>query len=111
MTSVRINPRDNNLGPISENDRARGGGGGGGAAAARPRGGPRVRGMRRLLYDESDEEGIFFRITLDIFFRITLFSMIILYYNFVIVSNPFFQITTPIPFTLGIRQAQRDTTS
>ena len=53
--------RGNNLGPISESDRA----GAAAEAALRQRDreeGRRVRGMRRLLYDESDgsdEEGIF----------------------------------------------------
>ena len=49
VTTARISPRDNNLGPISKNDRARAG------AALRQRDreeGRRVSGMCRLLYNE-----------------------------------------------------------
>ena len=69
---------------------------GGGVGAARPRGGPpeRVRGMRwGLLYNDSNKEDMLFRI------------------KFCHCVKSFFPNHHPIPFTLGIRQAQRNTTS
>ena len=75
VTTARISPRDNDLGPISESDRARAE-----AVLQRPRGGP--LGERHAQGTPLRRER----------FRIILFLQ--LYYNFVIVSNPFFQITT-----------------
>ena len=69
VTTARISPRDNDLGPISESNCAR--------AAAEA-------ALRRLLYDESDEEGISFRISLFV----QLYNIIIiLYYNIIIILS------------------------
>ena len=99
MTTVRISPCDNDLGPITEIDRA--------ALLRRRRCGSAtarrtawVRGMHTLLSDESDEEGIFF--------RITLFFMIILILS---LCQILFPNHYPFSFTLGICHTLHNTTS